>query len=856
MPFVRRCALFFALTLIVLVAPLHVRADSITGTGWTGKGANNNWNTSGNWDNTPPRTDGTGDRNLFYGQGYFNAGNNGFTTSNNNLTSWAGYRITFQDISGQPDVSFTITGNGFTLFDFGGNFPKIENSSNVTQTFTLTSGQTITLQGGSTGKTEINPINGNIVFSSGTNVQLNSPLDIFGNFGNRLIFNGVVSGGSGNPITLQQNSIVELNAANTYTGNTNIKAGTVIVGANAPSGSAGALGNSTAAVTLGDTTGSANASLLTSGAFTVGRNVEVRSGNTGTATIGGNTAAASTYSGSINLGTASGTAKGVTLVAASGGSVNFSGVIDENTSVPASGVTIGSAMHTGAVRLSNTGNGYGGVTTVNGVVLEVTELDSGGSNSSIGNSSGVASNLVLSGGTLRFIGGGNASTNRLFTFDALGGTLDANAAVIFGGGGSLVASGTGNRTLSLIGSGNGTLNSTIANPSVGATALVKNGNGTWTLGGANSYSGGTTVSGGTLLAANSSGSATGSGNVTIDSGATLTIGNGGPQGAVSGNITVNGTVQFNRNDDSTHASSISGTGSLVKQGPRSLTLTGTNTYSGGTTVSSGTLRGSTNSVQGDITNNATVEFDQAATGTYAGTMSGTGQLRKVGGGTLSITSANTHGGGTVIAGGTLQANNTSGSATGTGAVTVATGGTLAGTGAISGPVTVHGKLAPGNSIESLDIGALSFGGTSTFEVELNTNAPLSVGADLVNANGALSIAAGAILSLTDAGNTDLANGTKFTLISYAGTWDGGIFLNRPDDSLVTVGVNDYMINYDDTTGGLNFGGGSYGNYVTLTAVPEASAFLFGGLGCLIAGLIYSTRKLRRRRAVAASCPRS
>jgi autotransporter-associated beta strand protein len=680
---------FALLALLVgFLAALQLRADTITGTGWTGKGANNNWGTAGNWDNTPPSTGGSGDRNLFYGQGYFNAGNNGFTTSNNNLTSWAGYRITFQDITSQPDVSFTITGNSFTLFDFGGNFPKIENLSNVTQTFTLTSGNTITLSGGGTGKTEINPINGDIVFTAGTKVALNSPLDIFGNFNKTVIFNDVLSGA--HPVTLQQNSNVVLNAANTYSGNTNIKAGTVYVGANAPSGSAGALGNSTNAVNLGDTSGTANASLYTNGAFTVGRAITVQSGNTGTATIGGNTAAASTYSGNINLGTASGTAKNVTLVAAAGGSVDFSGIINENTSVPNSNVTIGSGTHTGTVRLSGTTNGYSGTTTINGVILEVTELDTGGAGSSIGNSAGAAANLNFSGGTLRYIGGGVNSTNRLFTFDANGAALDASASVSYTGTGSLVASGTGNRTLTLTGPSSGSLASVIPNPSSGTTAVSKTGAGTWTVTGASTYSGGTTVSQGTLLA-----------------------------------------------------------------------------------------------------------------------------------------------------------NNTSGSATGTGSVTVASGATLGGTGSVAGAITVNGSLAPGGSIETLDGGALTFGGTGSQLVhELNSNLALAVASDLMNAAGSLLINPGTMLSISDAGNTKLPYGTKFTLISYSGSWTQppgfptpNHFLGLPNGSSVTLGQNQWNIRYDDTTGGSNFGGGSFNHFVTITAVPEAGALVTMGLTMLCAAAI-------------------
>jgi hypothetical protein len=169
-------------------------------------------------------------------------------------------------------------------------------------------------------------------------------------------------------------------------------------------------------------------------------------------------------------------------------------------------------------------------------------------------------------------------------------------------------------------------------------------------------------------------------------------------------------------------------------------------------------------------------------------------------------------------------------------------------------VNSGGTLAPGNSVESLDVGALTFNSGATFDVELDTNATLTAAADLVNANGNLGIFAGAILALADLDNTLVANGTKLTLISYAGAWNGGTFDGYADDSLVTVGVNQYVLDYNDTSGGHNFGGGEYGNYMTLTsaniaAVPEASSFLFGGIVCVAcAGVHYGRKLLRRRNA--------
>ncbi|MGB0792595.1 MAG: autotransporter domain-containing protein, partial [Opitutales bacterium] len=113
---------------------------------------------------------------------------------------------------------------------------------------------------------------------------------------------------------------------------------------------------------------------------------------------------------------------------------------------------------------------------------------------------------------------------------------------------------------------------------------------------------------------------------------------------------------------------ISGAGGLVKDGAETLTLSGTNTYAGGTTVNNGTLVGDTDSLQGAITNNGTVRFDQAADGTYASVMSGSGALEKSGTGTVTLSGTNTHTGGTTLNEGIIEV--ASGSALGDGTVTL------------------------------------------------------------------------------------------------------------------------------------------------------------------------------------------
>ena len=65
---------------------------------------------------------------------------------------------------------------------------------------------------------------------------------------------------------------------------------------------------------------------------------------------------------------------------------------------------------------------------------------------------------------------------------------------------------------------------------------------------------------------------------------------------------------------------ISGAGGITKSGTGNVTLSGANTYSGGTTVSSGSLIGTTTSLQRNIVDNANVTFNQATNGTYAGVL--------------------------------------------------------------------------------------------------------------------------------------------------------------------------------------------------------------------------------------------
>ena len=126
-----------------------------------------------------------------------------------------------------------------------------------------------------------------------------------------------------------------------------------------------------------------------------------------------------------------------------------------------------------------------------------------------------------------------------------------------------------------------------------------------------------------------------------------------------GDVANNGTLAFNRNDTSTFAGMISGTGSVRQDGTGTTVLTAANSYSGGTTISAGVLQlgngGTTGSIQGDIVNNSVLAFNRSDILTVPSAISGTGSVRQEGTGTTVLTAANTYSGPTAVNSGTLRA---------------------------------------------------------------------------------------------------------------------------------------------------------------------------------------------------------
>ncbi|EIX2410075.1 autotransporter-associated beta strand repeat-containing protein [Salmonella enterica subsp. enterica serovar Senftenberg] len=326
------------------------------------------------------------------------------------------------------------------------------------------------------------------------------------------------------------------------------------------------------------------------------------------------------------------------------------------------------------------------------------------------------------------------------------GTLILNAENTYTGGttisdGTLVAN-----NVEALGTGNVTDNATLElntggdfdNAISGSGQVVKSGDETLTLSGANSYTGGTTISGGTLVASN-------------------------VEALGTGDITDNATLELNAGG--TFDNVISGSGQVVKSGDDALTLSGANSYTGGTTISGGTLVA--NNVEalgtGDVTNNATLELNTG--GDFTNAISGSGQVVKSGDKTLTLSGANSYSGATTISGGTLIATHVN--ALGTGAIDNRASLLLDASGqfTVTDLTTESGGNTEIGAGSTLQATTLTQKSDSTLTINLNSNTadPVIHAASQVSLAGTLDITGvGDVLDSDPASTDDL---DIFTLIA-------------------------------------------------------------------------------------------
>ncbi|WP_338289940.1 polysaccharide lyase family 8 super-sandwich domain-containing protein [Luteolibacter sp. LG18] len=245
----------------------------------------------------------------------------------------------------------------------------------------------------------------------------------------------------------------------------------------------------------------------------------------------------------------------LTLAAAS----NHSGGV----TIPSNGGTLAithpAALGTGPVTLSKSSTATGTL------ALQLT-----GTNTLTNTFNGFASTTFSGDATqpcIDNVSGTNTLTSPL-TVTGMGG----NGLYVKSSGGFLTLSGTISHTVSSIrslglgGAGDGLVSGPILN-GTGGFPLNKDGTGTWTLTGANSYSGVTTISAGTLQ-----------------------IGNGGTTGTLGvSSVTNHGTLVIHRSNAVTLSNAISGSGRFIQKGTGTTTFGGANSYAGETRVEAGGL---------------------------------------------------------------------------------------------------------------------------------------------------------------------------------------------------------------------------------------------------------------------------
>ena len=432
------------------------------------------------------------------------------------------------------------------------------------------------------------------------------------------------------------------------------------------------------------------------------------------------------YSGNANIGeldsTPTGSALSGVTVNTNANNVSFDGVISGSGSITKTGA--------GTLILSGTNTYYGG-TTISAGTLSI------GSDTNIGS----GTNTIGNKGTLLLSGNGTYTNDWTLS-----------------GAGSAIAT-DNNNTLSGVLSGNG--------------GLTKTGAGTLTLTGNNTYAGGTAINDGTLKGNIASGT-------DLSIAASAIYGGDNKAHSVGG---LNGGGKILNTDGLTVQSGTFGgvignsNTSLIKTGAGTLTLTGTNAYTGSTTISEGTLKGNIASgTDLSIADSATYDGDNKARS--VGGLNGAGNILNTDG--LTVQSGdfagsidNSNSGLTKTGAGTLTLSGTN---TYTGMTTVRSGTLALGSDLTSNQLTLYGGTVfdRGSHNHSLDNGILSVNGAngqsamykgdlSARNATLNFISPVHPTQPLLRVTGDADVS-GSACNVGLAGGTSLASGSTLTLL--------------------------------------------------------------------------------------------
>ena len=761
----------------------------------------------------PPSSEGTGD--FYYNPGFGGGGGGGGYVGGNggdagetggedgNIygnTAQGGSSYINSNVTGISNITGTNAGNGFVSIDLINNlFVGNTSSGQVTNISSGINTYASTFVGYNAGDTN------NLLILGSTNAILTNSSDLYvgysGSSNSMIISNGGlladVNGWIGYSSSSGSNSVLVTSSNSLWT-----NSGTLTIGYE---------GNGTLTVANGGTVQASGGIIISSQSYSYG--------TLNIGEYGANDSAGTIVTPTITFG-----------VGLSGGRINFNQTNSCTFAVPISGYGSLYDLGSGTTILIASNSYELGTTIAPNATLQV---GNGSTNGQLG-SGGILVNGTLNydrsdaftetnpisgGGGLYQIGSGTLILAGSNSFTGLT-TIASGSTLQLGNGGTngALSAGIGiNNGGSLVYDRSDILAE--SNSISGSGSLKQIGSGTLILLGGNTYQGGTTI------AANS----------------TIQIGSGSPNGQLgSGGVMVNGSLFYDRTDVFTENNSISGGGGLYQSGSGTLILAGSNSFTGLTTIASGSTlqfgNGGTNGTVSKsylpvgISNNGNLIYDLSTTFAESNSMSGTGTLTQNGSGTLILASSNTYSGGTTVNSGTLVINSSTGQ-TG-GELTVNSGGTLGGNGVIgSTDLISNAVLLPGYN----GSGTLTIAGTLGLEVGASAvfNISSKNSFDSINFIAGL----GNDSFLRGSFQFNLTNytpilGDEFSLVNHASDAYVNYFLTS-----VQAGSTDFTDNdglWTGTNSGVTYQFNQTTGDLTVEAVPEPSTYALLGLGGLVA----------------------
>ncbi|EDI0455433.1 fibronectin-binding autotransporter adhesin ShdA [Salmonella enterica subsp. enterica serovar Weston] len=341
------------------------------------------------------------------------------------------------------------------------------------------------------------------------------------------------------------------------------------------------------------------------------------------------------------------------------------------------------------------------------------------------------------------------------------------------------------------------LDETTATSDWNGSKLTKQGDGTLILSNTGNDYGDTEIDGGILAAKDAA--ALGTGDVTIAESVTLAL----SQGTLDNNVT--------------------GEGQIVKSGSDELMVTGDNTYSGGTTISGGTLTAdhADSLGTGAVANSGVLQVGE---GELENTLSGSGSLVKTGTGELTLSGDNTYSGGTTITGGTLTADHAdslgSGDIDNSGVLKVGEGdleNTLSGSGSLVKTGTGELTLSGGNDYS---------GGTTIIGGTLTADHADSLGTGAVANSGVLQVGEGELENTLSGSGSLVKTGSGELTLSGDNDYSGGTIIS--DGTLIAANVNALGSGNIDNSGTLMLDAEGEFNLANVTTQSGATTELARG----------------------------